>query len=64
MRVRGYCVVLAWFFRGSCVVLALFLRCLHVRALASLLWPRYVKAWARKGDIDVLHKEYHKAMDS
>jgi len=26
--------------------------------------PRYVKAWARKGDIEVVMKEYHKAMDS
>jgi hypothetical protein len=25
---------------------------------------RYVKAWARKGDIEYLQKEYHKAMDS
>lgn len=26
--------------------------------------PKYVKAWARKGDIEVLMKENHKAMDS
>lgn len=26
--------------------------------------PKYVKAWARKGDIEVLLKESHKAMDS
>lgn len=25
---------------------------------------KYVKAWARKGDIEFLQKEYHKAMDS
>ena len=26
--------------------------------------PKYVKAWAKKGDIEFLMKEYHKAMDS
>jgi stress-induced-phosphoprotein 1 len=26
--------------------------------------PKYVKAWARLGDIQMVHKEYHKAMDS
>jgi stress-induced-phosphoprotein 1 len=26
--------------------------------------PKYVKAWARKGDIEFAFKEYHKAMDS
>lgn len=26
--------------------------------------PKYVKAWARKGDIEVLMKENHKALDS
>lgn len=26
--------------------------------------PKYVKAWARKGDIESLQKEYHKAMES
>mmetsp|Transcript_19820 Transcript_19820/g.37017 ORF Transcript_19820/g.37017 Transcript_19820/m.37017 type:complete len:445 (-) Transcript_19820:1578-2912(-) len=26
--------------------------------------PKYVKAWARKGDIEYAFKEYHKAMDS
>jgi len=26
--------------------------------------PKYVKAWARKGDIEIYMKEYHKAMDS
>ena len=26
--------------------------------------PKYVKAWARKGDIEVVMKEFHKAMDS
>jgi stress-induced-phosphoprotein 1 len=26
--------------------------------------PTYVKAWARKGDIEMLLKENHKAMDS
>jgi stress-induced-phosphoprotein 1 len=26
--------------------------------------PNYVKAWARKGDIEFAFKEYHKAMDS
>jgi len=26
--------------------------------------PKYVKAWARKGDIEVVMKENHKAMDS
>ena len=26
--------------------------------------PKYVKAWARKGDIECAFKEYHKAMDS
>lgn len=26
--------------------------------------PKYVKAWARKGDIEMVMKEYHKAMDS
>merc|ERR1719491_767849 len=25
---------------------------------------KYVKAWARKGDIEIFMKEYHKAMDS
>lgn len=31
---------------------------------ALALDPKYVKAWARKGDIEVLMKENHKAMDS
>ena len=26
--------------------------------------PKYVKAWARKGDIEIVLKEYHKAMES
>jgi stress-induced-phosphoprotein 1 len=26
--------------------------------------PKYVKAWARKGDIEMVMKEFHKAMDS
>lgn len=26
--------------------------------------PKYVKAWAKKGDIEFLQKEYHKAMES
>lgn len=26
--------------------------------------PKYVKAWARKGDIEIVMKEFHKAMDS
>uniref|UniRef100_A0A7S4N079 Hsp70-Hsp90 organising protein n=1 Tax=Odontella aurita TaxID=265563 RepID=A0A7S4N079_9STRA len=26
--------------------------------------PRYLKAWSRKGDIEIVMKEYHKAMDS
>lgn len=26
--------------------------------------PNYVKAWARKGDIEMYHKEFHKAMES
>jgi len=26
--------------------------------------PKYTKAWARKGDIEMAFKEYHKAMDS
>ncbi|CAM9533223.1 unnamed protein product, partial [Phaeothamnion confervicola] len=26
--------------------------------------PKYVKAWAKKGDIELLMKEYHKALDS
>mmetsp|Transcript_42571 Transcript_42571/g.54739 ORF Transcript_42571/g.54739 Transcript_42571/m.54739 type:complete len:482 (+) Transcript_42571:568-2013(+) len=26
--------------------------------------PKYVKAWARKGDIEFLQKEFHKAMES
>lgn len=26
--------------------------------------PKYVKAWAKKGDIEVFMKEYHKAMES
>ena len=26
--------------------------------------PKYVKAWARKGDIETVMKEYHKAMES
>ena len=26
--------------------------------------PKYVKAWARKGDVEVVMKEYHKAMES
>lgn len=26
--------------------------------------PKYVKAWARKGDIEFVMKEYHKSMDS
>jgi len=25
---------------------------------------KYVKAWAKKGDIEFIMKEYHKAMDS
>jgi stress-induced-phosphoprotein 1 len=26
--------------------------------------PKYVKAWSRKGDIEIVMKEFHKAMDS
>jgi stress-induced-phosphoprotein 1 len=26
--------------------------------------PKYVKAWAKKGDIETFMKEYHKAMES
>lgn len=26
--------------------------------------PKYVKAWAKKGDIEFFMKEYHKALDS
>lgn len=26
--------------------------------------PKYVKAWARKGDIEMVQKEYHKALES
>lgn len=32
--------------------------------LAVELDPKYVKAWARKGDIEILTKEYHKALES
>lgn len=32
--------------------------------VALELDPKYVKAWARKGDIEMYMKEYHKAMDS
>mmetsp|Transcript_17534 Transcript_17534/g.24729 ORF Transcript_17534/g.24729 Transcript_17534/m.24729 type:complete len:589 (-) Transcript_17534:83-1849(-) len=32
--------------------------------IALELDPKYVKAWARKGDIEVLMKENHKAMES
>jgi stress-induced-phosphoprotein 1 len=32
--------------------------------LAVELDPHYVKAWARKGDIEILTKEYHKALES
>lgn len=32
--------------------------------VALELDPRYVKAWARKGDIEMVMKEFHKAMDS
>ncbi|KAL3910667.1 MAG: hypothetical protein SGILL_007603 [Bacillariaceae sp.] len=32
--------------------------------VALELDPKYVKAWARKGDIEFAFKEYHKAMDS
>jgi len=32
--------------------------------VAVELYPKYVKAWARKGDIEVLLKENHKAMES
>mmetsp|Transcript_195 Transcript_195/g.338 ORF Transcript_195/g.338 Transcript_195/m.338 type:complete len:562 (+) Transcript_195:77-1762(+) len=32
--------------------------------LALDLDPEYVKAYARKGDIEIMMKEYHKAMDS
>jgi stress-induced-phosphoprotein 1 len=31
---------------------------------ALALDPKYVKAWARKGDIEMYSKEYHKAMES
>lgn len=26
--------------------------------------PKYVKAWAKKGDIEFVMKEYHKALES
>lgn len=26
--------------------------------------PKYVKAWAKKGDIEFFMKEYHRAMES
>eukprot|EP00522_Entomoneis_paludosa_P015465 CAMPEP_0172443494 /NCGR_PEP_ID=MMETSP1065-20121228/3741_1 /TAXON_ID=265537 /ORGANISM="Amphiprora paludosa, Strain CCMP125" /LENGTH=582 /DNA_ID=CAMNT_0013193751 /DNA_START=60 /DNA_END=1808 /DNA_ORIENTATION=- len=32
--------------------------------VALELDPKYVKAWARKGDIEMYMKEYHKAMES
>jgi len=32
--------------------------------VALELDPSYVKAWARKGDIEIMMKEYHKALDS
>jgi len=32
--------------------------------VALELDPKYVKAWARKGDIEMVMKEYHKAQDS
>merc|ERR1712010_68299 len=32
--------------------------------VALELDPKYVKAWARKGDIEVVMKENHKAMES
>lgn len=32
--------------------------------VALELDPKYVKAWARKGDIEMYMKEYHKAQDS
>merc|ERR1711976_275120 len=32
--------------------------------VALELDPKYVKAWARKGDIEMVMKEYHKAMES
>lgn len=31
---------------------------------ALQLDPKYVKAWAKKGDIEFFMKEYHKALDS
>lgn len=31
---------------------------------ALALDPKYVKAWAKKGDIEFFMKEYHKALDS
>ena len=32
--------------------------------VALELDPKYVKAWVRKGDIESMMKEYHKAMES
>jgi len=35
----------------------------HIQ-VALDLDPTYIKAWARKGDIEIMMKEYHKALDS
>lgn len=35
-----------------------------IQLQALELDPKYVKAWAKKGDIEFFMKEYHKALDS
>lgn len=41
-------------------------RCVPVGGLLQALEldSKYVKAWAKKGDIEFFMKEYHKALDS